>query len=238
MLPFTQQQFIFVFSVYNGAIWPLQPIVHGAGLLMLTLLVRPSRTSEKLSLVLLAAMWIWTGLVYQIGFFSRINPVALLFGAAFVFQGVLLLEAALRGRLTFGPARGLRRSMGWALMMYSLLLYPLLGFALGAHYFELPAFGLTPCPVTLTTVGVLLLASRPVPRRLYFIPLMWAVVGGSAAVLLRMPQDGVLLLTPVLLVVLAVYEHVAGLTSHSVVTAGSLSSAYPAPRKMREGQRR
>ena len=209
MLPFTQQQFIFVFSVYNGAIWPLQPIVHGAGLLMLTLLVRPSRTSEKLSLVLLAAMWIWTGLVYQIGFFSRINPVALLFGAAFVFQGVLLLEAALRGRLTFGPARGLRRSMGWALMMYSLLLYPLLGFALGAHYFELPAFGLTPCPVTMTTVGVLLLASSPVPRRLYVIPVTWAIVGGSAAGLLRMPQDWVLLLTPVLLAIVAGYEHLA-----------------------------
>jgi hypothetical protein len=209
MLPFTHQQFIFVFSVYNGAIWPLQPIVHAAGLLMLALLLRPSRGSDRYSLGLLAAMWIWTGFVYQIGFFSRINPIALAFGAAFVLEGVLLLDAALRGRIAFGTSRGLRRATGWALLIYSLLLYPLLGIALGADYFELPAFGLTPCPVTMTTVGVLLLASRLVPRRLYVIPVTWAMVGGSAAGLLRMPQDWVLLLTPVLLAIVAGYDHVA-----------------------------
>jgi len=209
MLPFTHQQFIFVFSVYNGAIWPLQPIVHAAGLLMLALLLRPSTGSDRYSLVLLAAMWIWTGFVYQIGFFSTINPIALAFGAAFVLEGVLLLDAAVRGRIAFGTSRGLRRATGWALLIYSLLLYPLLGIALGADYFELPAFGLTPCPVTMTTVGVLLLASRPVPRRLYVIPVTWAIVGGSAAGLLRMPQDWVLLLTPVLLAIVAGYEHLA-----------------------------
>jgi len=209
MLPFTHQQFIFVFSVYNDAIWPLQPIVHAAGLLMLPLLLRPSTGSDRYSLVLLAAMWIWTGFVYQIGFFSTINPIALAFGAAFVLEGVLLLDAAVRGRIAFGTSRGLRRATGWALLIYSLLLYPLLGIALGADYFELPAFGLTPCPVTMTTVGVLLLASSPVPRRLYVIPVTWAIVGGSAAGLLRMPQDWVLLLTPVLLAIVAGYEHLA-----------------------------
>jgi len=147
--------------------------------------------------------------VYQIGFFSRINPIALAFGAAFVLQGVLLLDAAVRGRIAFGTSRGLRRSTGWALLIYSLLLYPLLGIALGAEYFELPAFGLTPCPVTMTTVGVLLLASGPVPRRLYVIPVTWSIVRGSAAGLLRMPQDWVLLLTPVLLAMVAGYEHLA-----------------------------
>jgi hypothetical protein len=226
MLPFTHQQFIFVFSVYNAAIWPLQPVVHGAGLVMLALLLRPSKGRDRYSLVLLAAMWIWTGVVYQIGFFSRINPVALIFGAAFVLEGVLLLEAALRGRLAFGTSRGLRRATGWALLIYSLLLYPLLGIVMGAHYFELPAFGLTPCPVTMTTVGVLLLASSRVPRRLYVIPIAWAIVGGSAAGLLRMPQDWVLLLTPVLLAVVATYEHLAaGRLTGTDPLAGPISRA-------------
>jgi hypothetical protein len=176
---------------------------------MLALLLRPSRGSDRYSLVLLAAMWIWTGVVYQIGFFSSINPIALAFGAAFVLQGVLLLDAARRGRVAFGTSRGLRRATGWALLIYSLLLYPLLGIALGTDYFELPAFGLTPCPVTMTTVGVLLLAPGPVLRRLYVIPVTWSIVGGSAAGLLRMPQDWVLLLTPVLLAIVAGYEHLA-----------------------------
>lgn len=209
MLPFTHQQFVSVFSLYNAAIWPLQPIVHVAGLVMLALLLRPSRRSDAASLVLLAAMWIWTGIVYQIGFFSRINPVALAFGAAFVVEGVLLLEAALHGRLAFATSVGLRRAIGWTLLVYAILLYPLLGVAMGAGYFESPAFGLTPCPVTLTTFGMLLLVAGPVPRRLYVIPIAWAIVGGSAAALLRMPQDWILLLAPVVLAIVAAREHLA-----------------------------
>jgi hypothetical protein len=197
MLPFTHEQFIFVFTVYNGAIWPLQPIVHGVGFAMLALLLGRARWRGTANAVVLASMWIWTGLVYQIGFFSRINPAAFAFGALFVLEGALLLDAALRGTLACGAARGLRRALGWAFVVYSLLLYPLLGMGSGAHPFELPAFGLTPCPVTLTTFGMLLLATPATPRRLFAIPIAWALVGGSAAWLLGMSQDWPLLLVPV-----------------------------------------
>lgn len=210
MLPFTHQQFMFVFSVYNGAIWPLQPIVHAAGLVMLAFLVWPSPRRDRASVGLLAALWMWTGLVYQIGFFSRINPIAMAFGAAFVVQGALLLEAALRGRLQFATSSRLRRATGWALVAYSVFVYPLIGIASGASYFDLPAFGLAPCPVTLTTVGVLLLARSPVPRRLYVIPMAWALVGGSAAGLLRMPQDWPLLLAPLLLAIVVAHDRFRG----------------------------
>ena len=207
LLPFTHQQFIRVFVLYNDAIWPLQPIAHVAGLAMLFLLMRSSPRHNAASLLLLAAMWVWTGFVYQIGFFSRISPIALAFGAAFVIEGLLLCHAALHDGIAFGTSSGLRRAMGWSLLVYSLGVYPLLGLAMDARYFELPAFGLTPCPVTMTTVGVLLLASRPVPRYLYVVPVAWAIVGGSAAGLLRMPQDWVLLLTPLALALVAAVEH-------------------------------
>jgi hypothetical protein len=207
MLPFTHQQFSLVFSLYNAAIWPLQPVVHVAGVAMLFLLLRPSSRRDATNVLLLAAMWIWTGLVYQIGFFSAINPVALAFGAAFVIEGILLCQAALQGRLAFGASSGLRRAMGWGLLIYSLLVYPLLGMAMDEHYLDLPAFGLTPCPVTMTTVGVLLLASSPVPHRLYIVPIAWAMLAGSAAGLLRMPQDWALLLMPVALAIVAGQEH-------------------------------
>jgi len=210
MLPFTHQQFVLVFSLYNGAIWPLQPIVHGAGLAMLVLLLRPSRARVVASVALIALLWLWTGVIYQIGFFSRINPVALAFGAMFVVEGALLLEAACRGRLAFARAGtgtgGVRRAFGWTLLVYSVAVYPLLGALLGAGYFESPPFGLTPCPLTLTTLGMLLIASPSVPHRLYVVPMAWALIGGSAAGLLRMPQDSVLLVTPIVLGLLAAYE--------------------------------
>lgn len=207
MLPFSHQQFMLAFSIYNGAVWPLQLVVHAFGVLMLVLLLRPSRRSDAANLIVVAAMWIWTGAVYHIGFFSRINPVAVVFGGLFVVQGLLLLRAVSNGTVAFGTARGLPRTLGWSFLAYSILLYPAIGFLSGAHYLDLPAFGVTPCPVTLTTFGLLLLA-WPAPRHLFFIPVAWALVGGSAAWLLRMPQDWPLLLAPMSIAAVVVANRV------------------------------
>ena len=76
---------------------------------------------------------------------------------------------------------------------------------------ELPAFGLTPCPVALFTTGCLLLTTHDVPRRLLVIPLLWSLIGGSAAVLLGMPQDAVLAASGLALLILwRRREHSAG----------------------------
>jgi hypothetical protein len=80
------------------------------------------------------------------------------------------------------------------------VVYPLIGLA-DHGYPAMPMFGITPCPVTLFTFGVMLVARGPLPRRLLVIPLLWALIGGSAAFLLGVPQDwplliGGLLVTP------------------------------------------
>ncbi|MCE9661699.1 MAG: DUF6064 family protein [Burkholderiales bacterium] len=205
MLPFTHQQFVFVFALYNGVIWPLQWLAQAMGVGMLVLLAWPSPLRDRMNVLALAAMWIWTGLVYHVAFFSLINPASTLFGAAFALEGLLLAEAAWHRRLVFGRAKGLRRALGWALLIYSVALYPALGLLLGERALDLPAFGLTPCPVALTTLGLLMLAGSA-PVWLYVIPVAWALIGGSAAVLLHMPQDWPLLLAPLLLVVLVLRE--------------------------------
>jgi hypothetical protein len=206
MLPFTHQQFVFVFALYNGVIWPLQWVAQAAGLAMLAMLWWPSRGRDRVNVLVLAAMWIWTGLVYHVAFFSLVNPAATVFGAAFALEGLLLAVQAVRGRLVFGAAKGLRRGLGWSLVLYSVVLYPSLGLLLGERVLDLPAFGLTPCPVTLTTLGMLLLAAGSARPWLYAIPVAWALIGGSAAFLLRMPQDWPLLLAPALLIVLVISE--------------------------------
>src|SRR6187402_574004 len=168
MLPFTHAQFVFVFALYNGVIWPLQWVAQAVGIVMLFLLWRPSRNRDRVGIALLAAMWIWTGLAYHVVFFSLINPAATLFGM---------------------------------LLVYAVIGYPALGLLLGERVLELPAFGLTPCPVVLATLGMLLLATGPMRLWLFVIPVAWALIGGSAAVLLRMPQDWPLLVSPVLLAI-------------------------------------
>jgi hypothetical protein len=59
----------------------------------------------------------------------------------------------------------------------------------------LPSFGVTPCPVTIFTFGCLLLTTAPVPWWVLVVPVLWSLVGGSAAFLLRVPQDMVLLVS-------------------------------------------
>ncbi len=65
--------------------------------------------------------------------------------------------------------------------------------------------GITPCPVTIFTFG-LLLTSVGVSTWLYLIPLLWSLIGGSAAFLLGIPQDWVLLVSGVA-VALMLFRH-------------------------------
>ena len=123
-----------------------------------------------------------------------INPAALGFGVLFVAQAALLARSAWRTppSLRFDGARGAAAWIGNALLAYAAVLYPLAGLAAGHAASELPAFGVTPCPLTLFTFGVLLHAPA-VPGRLLAIPFAWSIVGGSAALLLDVPQDWPLL---------------------------------------------
>jgi hypothetical protein len=84
---------------------------------------------------------------------------------------------------------------GRALVIYAAVLYPLLGMWTGHRYPEIPMFGITPCPVTIFTFGLLLLTTAPVSRWLFVIPLFWSLVGGSAAVVLDVAQDWILLMS-------------------------------------------
>jgi len=67
-----------------------------------------------------------------------------------------------------------------------------------------PAFGVAPCPTTIFTIGILLTGSWRVVRWLLILPGLWAAVGGSAAILLGVPQDFGLLASLALLILLAV----------------------------------
>lgn len=203
MLPFTREQFITVFADYNAAVWPVQVVAYGLGGLMVAAVLRPSPAGNRMVSAGLALMWIWTGVVYHGLFFSRVNPAALGFAALFVVQGVLLAHlGAVRQRLIFGPAHGPAGWLGWGLVIYAAVLYPAVGAGAGHGYPQLPMFGITPCPVTLFTFGLLLLTTAAVPRVLLVIPLVWSLLGGSAAFLLGIVQDWPLLFSGVAILLL------------------------------------
>jgi hypothetical protein len=198
MLPFSHEQFVAVFAAYDLAVWPAQLVAYLLALAVVAALLRPSRGGSRVIGAALALMWVWTGIAYHATFFSAINRAAWLFALLFVMQGVLLGHAALRRpSLAFACVRGGAAWCGWGLLFYATVLYPLLGLWAGQRYPGLPMFGITPCPLTLFTFGVLLLAAPPLPCRLLVIPFVWSLIGGSAAWLLQVPQDWPLLLAGV-----------------------------------------
>jgi len=194
MLPFSREQFQSVFVNYNTAIWPSQAGAYILGCLAFALLFWKVSHSDRITACILAIMWLWTGIVYHGVFFSTINNAAYLFSALFVIQGAhLLYSGVYRDRLRFGLAFGATAWVGVAFVIYAAIIYPMIGLAAGHHYPETPMFGITPCPVTIFTFGLLLLTVRPVLRGLLVIPFVWSLIGGSAAILLDVPQDWLLL---------------------------------------------
>ena len=188
-IPFTTDQFLDVFRQYNQAVWPAQWALHVLALIAVLLLFRDSRWAGRWISGVLAVLWLWMGAVYHLIFFRPINPAAIIFGALFVAQAALFAWAGVwQGRLTFRARPEPTCVLAGLLLVYALVLYPMLGRALGHVYPAAPTFGL-PCPTTLFTIGVLMLATPAVPRVLLLVPLLWVVVGTSGAVQLGMRED-------------------------------------------------
>jgi hypothetical protein len=185
-LPFSAREFFEVFGRYNEAVWPAQLILLGIAVWVVIGMLRHEHA--RLILVLLAALWLWAGLVYHLTFFVSVNPAAVVFGVLFVAQALIFVSFAGTPLVRADRVSPGARVAGRALVAYAVLGYPLLGYMAGHHYPETPTFG-APCPVTIFTLGVLLWFEWNLPRWTLAIPLVWALIGTSAALQLSVPQD-------------------------------------------------
>ena len=197
-LPFDATQFFDVFSQYNQRVWPAQLFLLLLALVAIMLAVSPRRWSGRTIMAILAFLWLWMGIVYHLAFFRTINPAAVLFGAVFVGQALLFAVLAVRrGGVHFRLAMTARGVTAVALFVYTFVAYPLIGYAIGHRYPGVPTFGL-PCPTTMFTLAMLLVAQPRAPIVLLLVPFGWSLLGVSAAVQLGVWQDVGLLLAGVL----------------------------------------
>lgn len=189
-MPFAHEQFFEVFRTYNGAIWPAQVVAYLVGIVAVVALARPGRGAGQLVSAILALMWLWVGLGYHIGYFAPANPVAYAFGALFIVQAMLFVRAGVIGdRLSFRFALGVLSLLGVAFVFYAMVIYEMLGLVAGHGLMKGPLFGVAPCPTAIFTFGVLMMAQNPVPWWLLPIPVLWALIGTSAAVTLGVAED-------------------------------------------------
>jgi hypothetical protein len=189
-LPFGEEEFIDVFTRYNHSIWPMQIVAYLLGILIIYFVYRKFKSSFSILSVILGFLWIWTGIVYQIMFFSIINNIALFFGIIFVIQGILFIGVGLKYKDTkLDNSPNLYTGVGTIIIIYSMLIYPTLGYLFGHGYPNAPMFGVAPCPLTIFTIGILLFIDYGKSRYLLIIPLLWSIIGFNAAISLSIYED-------------------------------------------------
>ena len=177
--PFTSEQFMQVFVAYNNSVWPFQYALFILALI-LVYLASKRKDYSKFIIFALSFYWLWMGLMYHYQFFSQINKMAYLFGLLFFIQGLLIIYYGIKKKFKFIVNRDIYGVTGSVLIIYSLFVYPLLGYNLGHLYPASPTFGL-PCPTTIFTLGFILWIDKKVPYTLLIIPFLWSILGFSAA---------------------------------------------------------
>ena len=201
-IPFSLGDFLNVFKEYNEAVFPLQIIFNFIAFFSVYLIFIRYKYVNKVVNSMLSFFWLWIGIVYHIIFFSTINTAAYFFGILFIIQGVLfVIWGVLKNSLSYEYKNTSFNIIGIIFLLYALIFYPVIGYQLGHVYPYSPTFGL-PCPTTIFTFGILLFANKRVPVFLLIIPLIWSVIGFSAAINLSMYEDTGLIIAGVTAVAL------------------------------------
>ena len=175
---FNFAQFLELLKKYNLAVWPMQLIAYGLGIAALLLTLRKTKYSGSIITAILAFFWLWVGGVFNLIYFRPFYPLAIMFVVLFIVQGfIFTLAAAGRPLLSFQFRFNLDSSIGIVLALYALAGYPLLETLWGRGYPQSLPFGLTPCPTTLFTLAILLLADKRLPWYVFAIPILYSFCG-------------------------------------------------------------
>jgi hypothetical protein len=187
--PFSVHEFFAVFARYNEAVWPMQLVLLLLALLTVTLVYSRGRLRSRAINLITGFFWIWMAVAYHLAHFAIINPAARMFAALFLVQAALLIGLGVIGSgLEYERPRGLRGIAGGVLVAYGLFAYPLIGVFSEHGYLSSPTFGV-PCPTTIFALGMFCFLRQPFHRAVLAVPVVWAMVGSSAAFFLRVPQD-------------------------------------------------
>jgi hypothetical protein len=188
-LPFTVDQFFEIFKSYNQAVFPVQFILILVALVAIFLTFKRGLWPDKITVLILSLLWAWMGVVYHILFFSMINKAAYLFGILNIFQAALFFYfGIIRNELSFRFGKNISGWIGAVLVGYALVIYPALGYFLGHRFPSSPTFGL-PCPTTIFSFGLLLWTTGRLRLIIMLFPVIWALIGTTAAIYLRVYED-------------------------------------------------
>ena len=195
-LLFSPRTYYRLIERHNLALWPAQLLTLGLGAALAMLLRTPTPGRSRVIAGVLAGLWAWVGWAFVARRYAAINWAAIWAAWLFAVQALLLgwLGVA-RGELSFRWRGGASGLIGGALFAGSLVLYPLLGPAVGRGWTRAEVFGIVPDPTVLATLGLLMSAGAS-PRSRWALmtgPLLWCVLSGTTLFAMGSPEAWILL---------------------------------------------
>lgn len=188
-MPFTTEQFFEVFRSYNTIVFPFQVLILALGILLVFLVRKESSFVSSFIKSYLLFLWLWIGIIYHIMFFTTINKAAYIFGALFVVQGLLFfVEFFIRNKFELIFENKRITYIGFALLIFGAIVYPIIGLTLGKPIEYSIILGL-PCPSVIFTIGIMIFLRKNLSKYLLIIPVLWAFIGFFAAIKFGVYQD-------------------------------------------------
>ena len=174
------------FGRYHEAVWPMQIIGYGLGIIAIVLGIKRIKYSDTIILLILSFFWLWAGIVFNLVFFAPDYPVFYGLGPLAIAQGVLFLILGFRTDKLL-PAFTFKADkygvLGAVYILFALVIYPLIGYLTGHPYPNHPVFGVAPCPVCIFTFGILIWARKRLSVSILVIPLIESFAGIIPSVL-------------------------------------------------------
>jgi len=194
-MPCTVEQFFEVFEHYNTTHFPAQIILFFISAYVLFTIYKKESISRWVG-YFLGFLWVWVGSIYHSYYFSTINPLGEIFGQLFILQGFVLMGEAYFGKLDFTYNQSLKHKIGLSFVIFGLIIYPIISWSIESSAIRIISLGL-PCPTVIFTFGLLMLTGDKFRKYTLIIPLIWAIIGTSAAYYFGVYQDVMLIISAV-----------------------------------------
>jgi hypothetical protein len=172
------EQFLQFFARYNQSIFPLQIVVYAcAPVVLLLVFLKRGQAANIAAKTYLGFLWLWTGIVFFFLFYNEEGLFSYIVGSLFIIQGLLFAADIFLKKTDFSASlNSWQKYPALFFICYALFFYYAIGYAAGHVYPMSPAFGITPCPLTLFTLAVLLLTVKKPAVRFFIVPLLWSLV--------------------------------------------------------------
>ena len=181
MFPFDAEVLASSYADYNAAVWPAQAVALALALAVLWLVVAPRPGAGRLIGAILAAAWLWVGLVFHLRYFAALDFMAPVYGWAFIAEAALLIWVVVWRGAPLSFRADICGLAGLAVAVFALFGLPLISGATAAGFAAARLVGVAPGPTALFTLGLLLLAEGRGALPLMVVPLLWCAVAGIAA---------------------------------------------------------